>query len=194
MKEAPLFAFAQRLNMMKKGNEKEVFSMPISKKMSGFRWALEQALRRFLTLAGAVLLAWLLAPKEQPPRRVYLLGRPVSAEYGGIALPVENQALARDIRRLVNSLRYDDLQDLYPSLGQWPDRAVDFDQSQPVISFQAGGYTLELFQTERPQAILSKTDGQGKAIWRDFYRTEQIDLLEKLIALNEKIRQQGPPL
>ncbi len=122
MKEAPLFAFAQRLNMMKKGNEKEVFSMPISKKMSGFRWALEQALRRFLTLAGAVLLAWLLAPKEQPPRRVYLLGRPVSAEYGGIALPVENQALARDIRRLVNSLRYDDLQDLYPSLGQWPDR------------------------------------------------------------------------
>lgn len=97
--------------------------MPISKKMSGFRWALEQALRRFLTLAGAVLLAWLLlAPKEQPPRRVYLLGGPVSAEYGGIALPVENQALARDIRRLVNSLRYDDLQDLYPSLGQWPDR------------------------------------------------------------------------
>ena len=84
--------------------------MPISKKMSGFRWALEQALRRFLTLAGAVLLAWL------------LLGRPVSAEYGGIALPVENQALTRDIRRLVNSLRYDDLQDLYPSLGQWPDR------------------------------------------------------------------------
>ena len=137
--------------------------MPISKKMSGFRWALEQALRRFLTLAGAVLLAWLLlAPKEQPPRRVYLLGGPVSAEYGGIALPVENQALARGIRRLVNSLRYDDL------------------------------HTLELFQTERPQAILSKTDGQGKAIWRDFYHTEQIDLLEKLIALNEKIRQQGP--
>jgi len=68
-------------------------------------------------------LAWLLlAPKEQPPRRVYLLGGQVSAEYGGIALPVENQALARDIRRLVNSLRYDDLQDLYPSLGQWPDR------------------------------------------------------------------------
>lgn len=180
--------------MMKKGNEKKGgLTMPISKKMSGFRWALEQALRRFLTLAGAVLLAWLLlAPKEQPPRRVYLLGGPVSAEYGGIALPVENQALARDIRRLVNSLRYDDLQDLYPSLGQWPDRAVDFGQSQPVISFQAGGYTLELFQTERPQAILSKTDGQGKAIWRDFYHTEQIDLLEKLIALNEKIRQQGP--
>ncbi len=91
MKEAPLFAFAQRLNMMKKGNEKKGgLTMPISKKMSGFRWALEQALRRFLTLAGAVLLAWLLlAPKEQPPRRVYLLGGPVSAEYGGIALPVE---------------------------------------------------------------------------------------------------------
>ena len=168
--------------------------MILSQRTTGLAWVFRRVLRHFFAFAGAVLLAWLLAPKEQPPRRVYLLGGQVSAEYGGIALPVENQALARDIRRLVNSLRYDDLQDLYPSLGQWPDRAVDFDQSQPVISFQAEGYTLELFQTERPQAILSKTDGQGKAIWRDFYRTEQIDLLEKLIALNEKIRQQGPPL
>lgn len=167
--------------------------MALSQRRTGLAWVFRRVLRHFFAFAGAVLLAWLLlAPKEQPPRRVYLPGGQVSAEYGGIALPVENQALARDIRRLVNSLRYDDLQDLYPSLGQWPDRVVGFGQSQPVISFQTGGYTLELFQAERPQAILSKTDGQGKAIWRDFYRTEQIDLLEKLIALNEKIRQQGP--
>ncbi len=163
-------------------------------KRSGVGWALCQAGRRFLAFAGAVLLVWLLlAPREQPARQVFVWGGQVSVQYQRVVLPVENKALARDVRRLVNSLRYDDLQDLYPSLGQWPDRVTEFGQSQPVITFQAGRYTLELFQAEqRPQAILSRTDRQGQVIWKDFYCTDEIALLEKLLALEPQIRQQGP--
>lgn len=165
----------------------------VSHRTSGARWILGRVGSRLLAFAGAVLLAWLLlAPKEQPPGRVYLPGGPVSVQYQSLELPVENKALVRDIRRLVNSLRYDDLQDLYPSLGQWPDRVVGFGQSQPVITFRAGRYTLELFQAQRPQAILSKTDGQGQVVWRDFYRTGQAELLEKLLALEPRLRRQGP--
>ena len=131
--------------------------------------------------------------REAPAGRVFLWpGQAVSVQYGGVALPVENKALARDVRRLINSLRYDDLQDIYPSLGQWPHRVAELGQSQPLISFQAGDYVLGLFQTQRPQALLAKTDGQGRAVWRDFYRTERTALLQQLLDLAEKIRAQGP--
>ena len=157
-------------------------------------WVFRRTFWHFLTFAGAVLLAWLLlAPRDAPAGRVFLWpGQAVSVQYGGVALPVENKALARDVRRLINSLRYDDLQDIYPSLGQWPHRVAELGQSQPLISFQAGDYVLGLFQTQRPQALLAKTDGQGRAVWRDFYRTERTALLQQLLDLAEKIRAQGP--
>ena len=102
------------------------------------------------------------------------------------------------IRALAEDLRYDDLLDLYPSMGTWPHRMTEVGQMYfPTCFVMRQGkdaWALSLIGAERPQVKvwkLKNIEGQWETEWEDFYQSRNPELLENLFALGKAIGQKG---
>lgn len=116
----------------------------------------------------------------------------------GITVPVSGKGAQGTIRALAEDLRYDDLLDLYPSLGTWPHRMTEVGQMYfPTCFVMRQGkdaWVLSLIGAERPQVKvwkLKNIEGQWETEWEDFYQSRNPELLESLLALEKAIGQKG---
>ena len=116
----------------------------------------------------------------------------------GITVPVLGKGAQGTIRALAEDLRYDDLLDLYPSMGTWPHRMTEVGQMYfPTCFVMRQGkdaWALSLIGAERPQVKvwkLKNTEGQWETEWEDFYQSRNPELLESLLALEKAIGQKG---
>ncbi len=165
------------------------------------RWIGKKLLGRMALLAGAVALVVVLLLPKEPPNRLPCYGWQAKEYYysqGGVAVPVEGERARQTIRRFFQEARYDDLLDLYPSLGTGPDRITEIGQMHfdTYWVMRCGGayYAVSLIQPERPQAKIWKAeeeDGRMQVAWQDFYQCEDPDAWGALRELEDEVRGQG---
>lgn len=165
---------------------------------TGRRYFTQAVVKRCTAFIGAlVALVLLLYPRyDHAPFRIFVPGwTPLHIECRGHTLPVEDEAAKDLIRRFISSLRYDDLLDLYPSMGAGADRKPFLGQEDYGIYIVAGddnaAIAVALIQAERPQAKAWKVEAGGRILWQDFYRSGDDGLLQEMLDLQARVEREG---
>lgn len=168
----------------------------------GGRYFARVVLGRLGAFAGVVAaLVLVLYPRSHhAPFRIFVpKWTPLAVVCQGSTLPVEDEAARALIVDFIRSLQYDDLLDLYPSLGTGAGRVAQLGQEHYDTYFVAGdgqdAYAIALIHQERPQAkawrVRQGKAGAAEVLWQDFYRTGDEALLGELLALQQRVEQEG---